>query len=220
MVFMGTPPTIQFASIGMADSLILMVMALVVFGPRRLPQIGRQIGKLMYEFRKASNDFKFQMEEELRLAEDADRRKKDEERQKQLESQKPQESVSADPPPAQVNTIESPYPGEGQYPEPKAAEPAPLEEATPRITDAVRSEETTPRIMPPSTGETVAAARPGRQIEPRGEGVDSVKPDNNGQAGAAATLQRGELEEKANGTETASPSEPSAPATEAVSHNG
>ena len=50
----------------MADSLILMVLALVVFGPRRLPQIGRQIGKLMYEFRKASNDFKFQMEEELR----------------------------------------------------------------------------------------------------------------------------------------------------------
>ena len=135
---MGTPPTIQFASIGMADSLILMVMALVVFGPRRLPQIGRQIGKLMYEFRKASNDFKFQMEEELRLAEDADRRKKDEERRKQLESQPPQESVSADPPPAQVNAIESPYPGEAQYPETKAAETAPPEEATPRIRDAVR----------------------------------------------------------------------------------
>src|SRR6516164_8757047 len=76
---MGTPPPIQLASLGMADSLILMVLALVVFGPRRLPQIGRQIGKLMYEFRKASNDFKFQMEEELRLAEDADRRKKEEE---------------------------------------------------------------------------------------------------------------------------------------------
>jgi sec-independent protein translocase protein TatB len=74
---MGTPQTIQFASLGMADSLILMVLALVVFGPRRLPQIGRQIGKLMYEFRKASNDFKFQMEEELRNAEEADRRKKD-----------------------------------------------------------------------------------------------------------------------------------------------
>ncbi len=67
---MAMQPTIQFASLGMADSLILMVLALVVFGPRRLPQIGRQIGKLMYEFRKASNDFKFQMEEELRNAED------------------------------------------------------------------------------------------------------------------------------------------------------
>ena len=81
---MGTPPTIELANLGMADSLILMVMALVVFGPRRLPQIGRQIGKLMYEFRKASNDFKFQMEEELRLAEEADRRKKEEERRQAL----------------------------------------------------------------------------------------------------------------------------------------
>src|SRR5208337_5517730 len=81
---MGMPQTIQMASLGMADSLILMVMALVVFGPRRLPQIGRQIGKLMYEFRKASNDFKFQMEEELRSAEEADRRKKEEERLRTL----------------------------------------------------------------------------------------------------------------------------------------
>ena len=75
---MGAPPPIELANLGMADSLILMVLALVVFGPRRLPQIGRQIGKLMYEFRKASNDFKFQMEEELRLSEEADRRKKEE----------------------------------------------------------------------------------------------------------------------------------------------
>ena len=53
-----------------------MVLALVVFGPRRLPEIGRQIGKLLYEFRKASNDFKLQMEEELRVAEENDRLKK------------------------------------------------------------------------------------------------------------------------------------------------
>ncbi len=66
------------ANIGMADTLILAVLALVVFGPRRLPQIGRQLGRLMYEFRKASNDFKFQMEEELRQAEEADRRKREE----------------------------------------------------------------------------------------------------------------------------------------------
>src|SRR3954471_16619495 len=85
-----TPPPIQLANLGMADSFILMVMALVVFGPRRLPQIGRQIGKLMYEFRKASNDFKFQMEEELRSAEEADRRKKEEEeRQRQLAANPP-----------------------------------------------------------------------------------------------------------------------------------
>src|SRR6202789_149334 len=85
---MGTSAPIMMANLGMADSLIIMVIALVVFGPRKLPQIGRQIGKLMYEFRKASNDFKFQMEEEMRMAEDADRKKKEEaERQLTLTAQ-------------------------------------------------------------------------------------------------------------------------------------
>ena len=81
--FMGTPLPIEAANIGMADSLILMLMALVVFGPRKLPQLGRQLGKLMYEFRKASNEFKFQMEEELRAAEEADRRRQEEARNQQ-----------------------------------------------------------------------------------------------------------------------------------------
>jgi sec-independent protein translocase protein TatB len=101
---MGTPPQIMMANLGMADTLILLVLALVVFGPRRLPQIGRQVGKLMYEFRKASNDFKFQMEEELRNAEEADRRKKqEEERQRAL--------TAAPPQPQQVEQTTSPAPG-------------------------------------------------------------------------------------------------------------
>src|SRR5246127_4353332 len=103
---MVAPPPIQLASLGMADSLILMVMALVVFGPRRLPQIGRQIGKLMYEFRKASNDFKFQMEEELRMSEEADRRKKEEERQRSLAALAVSEQASVSAP---VKAAESPY---------------------------------------------------------------------------------------------------------------
>src|ERR1700751_3731069 len=96
LAFMSAHPPILLGTVSMVDSIILMVMALVVFGPRRLPQIGRQIGKLMYEFRKASNDFKFQMEEELRVAEEADRRKKEEEQRKALAASLPsQESVSA-----------------------------------------------------------------------------------------------------------------------------
>jgi sec-independent protein translocase protein TatB len=93
------------ANLGMADSLILMVMALVVFGPRRLPQIGRQIGKLMYEFRKASNDFKFQMEEELRSAEEVDRRKKEEERRLKPELAAPSQSVDAPLPTDAVSPV-------------------------------------------------------------------------------------------------------------------
>ena len=165
LAFMGTPPTIEYASLGMADSLILMVLALVVFGPRRLPQIGRQIGKLMYEFRKASNDFKFQMEEELRNAEEADRRKKEEERQRALAAQQPSEQASVSVPalsaPAlpPVNSVESPYPGEGTYPPPALEPPA----------VSAPAEEASLRISPPSTGITVPAEPPSAAVSSSGE---------------------------------------------------
>jgi len=178
LAFMGAHPPILLGTVSMVDSLILMVMALVVFGPRRLPQIGRQIGKLMYEFRKASNDFKFQMEEELRASEEAERRKKEEERQRSLaalaasdqasaqasDQASDQASVSADPP---AKAIASPYPGEGTYPPPHPAE-------TPAGTT---TEESVPRILPPSTGETVAAARPGRVAEPTNEDAATAPPE-------------------------------------------
>ena len=142
---MGVPPIIQEANLGMADSLILMVMALVVFGPRRLPQIGRQIGKLMYEFRKASNDFKFQMEEELRISEEADRRKKEEEeRQRQLAAN----------PPAQIEATTSPVS------ETQAADSAttnPYNTYGDAAEAYAQSESSYPSIQPPSTGEPVAA---------------------------------------------------------------
>jgi len=154
---MITPPPIQLANLGMADSIILMILALVVFGPRRLPQIGRQIGKLMYEFRKASNDFKFQMEEELRAAEDADRRKKEEAERERVAAlaATSQASVSA---PAQtveaaadIGSVEQPAAlssgAESSYPEPYPAEtPAPASDAT------------EPTIRPPQTGEQVSAS--------------------------------------------------------------
>src|ERR1022692_598418 len=76
IIAMVVSPTIEMASIGIPDTMFLMVLALIVFGPRRLPEIGRQIGKLMYEFRKVSNEFKFQMEEELRASEEAARQEK------------------------------------------------------------------------------------------------------------------------------------------------
>ena len=135
----------------MADSLILMVMALVVFGPRRLPQIGRQIGKLMYEFRKASNDFKFQMEEELRNAEEADRRKKEEEeRQRQLAANPPAqiEASAATETPATETT----HPYGSTYDE--------VAEARANAASEV------PTIKPPSTGEPVPAAKSEPDTQP------------------------------------------------------
>ena len=153
---MGIPQTIQLANLGMADSLILMVLALVVFGPRRLPQIGRQLGKLMYEFRKASNDFKFQMEEELRNAEEADRRKKEEERLKALALNAP----APESPVSETAPAENPYPWDSVYPpvsasvsETPAAELDSAEVAVPAV-------EARPVLQPPSTGEVVAANPP------------------------------------------------------------
>jgi len=58
------------------DSIFIFLLALVLFGPKKLPEIGRTIGKLLAEFRRASNEFKFQIQEELRTMEDEERRKK------------------------------------------------------------------------------------------------------------------------------------------------
>jgi TatA/E family protein of Tat protein translocase len=55
------------------DTVFIFVLALIIFGPKKLPEIGRQLGKLVGEFRRASNEFKFQIEEELRQAELNDR---------------------------------------------------------------------------------------------------------------------------------------------------
>jgi sec-independent protein translocase protein TatB len=63
------------------DSIFIFLLALVLFGPKKLPEIGRQVGKLLAEFRRASNEFKFQIQEEMRNMEEDERRKKLAERQ-------------------------------------------------------------------------------------------------------------------------------------------
>jgi sec-independent protein translocase protein TatB len=57
------------------DSIFLFVLALLLFGPKRLPVLARELGKWVGEFRRASNEFKMQMEDELRMSEQADRNK-------------------------------------------------------------------------------------------------------------------------------------------------
>ena len=57
------------------DSAVIFFIALLLFGPKKLPELARQIGKLMGEFRRASNDFRMQMEDELRISEQAERSK-------------------------------------------------------------------------------------------------------------------------------------------------
>ena len=58
------------------DSAFIVLLALLLFGPKKLPELARQLGKLMAEFRRASNEFRMQMEEELRIADQEEQRKK------------------------------------------------------------------------------------------------------------------------------------------------
>jgi sec-independent protein translocase protein TatB len=60
----------------LGDSILIFILALVLFGPKKLPEIGRTVGKLLAEFRRASNEFKFQIQDEIRQMEDEERRTK------------------------------------------------------------------------------------------------------------------------------------------------
>jgi sec-independent protein translocase protein TatB len=48
-----------------SETIFLFILALVIFGPKKLPEIARQAGKLLNEFRRASNEFKSQIEQEI-----------------------------------------------------------------------------------------------------------------------------------------------------------
>jgi TatA/E family protein of Tat protein translocase len=58
------------------EMLFLVVLAFLLFGPKKLPEIGRQIGRGLAEFRRASNELRGQLENEMRLLEAEDREKK------------------------------------------------------------------------------------------------------------------------------------------------
>jgi len=48
-----------------SETVFLFFLALIIFGPKKLPEIARQVGKFMNEFRRASNEFKAQIEQEI-----------------------------------------------------------------------------------------------------------------------------------------------------------
>ncbi|MCI0402296.1 MAG: twin-arginine translocase TatA/TatE family subunit [Acidobacteria bacterium] len=56
-------------NLGFTEILFLFFIALLVFGPRKLPELGRQIGRGLSEFRRASNDFRTQLEDEVQQIE-------------------------------------------------------------------------------------------------------------------------------------------------------
>ena len=54
-------------SLGMPEILIILVIALIVFGPRKLPELGKTLGQSLAQFRRASEDFKRQWEDEVTI---------------------------------------------------------------------------------------------------------------------------------------------------------
>ncbi|MGD0309703.1 MAG: twin-arginine translocase TatA/TatE family subunit [Acidobacteriota bacterium] len=54
-------------NLGMPEIIVIFILALIVFGPRKLPEIGKSLGKGLAEFKKASNDLRRTWEEEVRL---------------------------------------------------------------------------------------------------------------------------------------------------------
>ena len=59
----------MFGSLGIPELLLIFAVILIVFGPRRIPEIGRTLGKALAEFRKATDDLKGTIEREVRLEE-------------------------------------------------------------------------------------------------------------------------------------------------------
>lgn len=119
------------------DSAFIFILALILFGPKKLPELARQLGKLMGEFRRASNEFRMQMEEELRQVEQA-------EQQKKIAAMEAAAPAAPAIPDGSENTIASPSEGAAETPAEalETTESSPLPIATSGDLN----------LMPPSTG--------------------------------------------------------------------
>src|SRR5438309_9575785 len=59
----------MLGSLGFPELIVIFVIALIIFGPRKLPEIGKSLGKSLAEFKKASNELRNTLEEEIRIEE-------------------------------------------------------------------------------------------------------------------------------------------------------
>ncbi len=92
-----------------SETIFLFLLALVIFGPKKLPEIARQAGKLLNEFRRASNEFKSQIEQEIAHLE--------------VENKKPTVLAPATPPQGTTSRNLTLVPG-SELPTPAPATPA------------------------------------------------------------------------------------------------
>jgi TatA/E family protein of Tat protein translocase len=66
----------MFGSIGMPELIIILVIALIIFGPRKLPELGKSLGRSLNEFKKASQDLQNTLEQEIKIEEEKEKEAK------------------------------------------------------------------------------------------------------------------------------------------------
>jgi TatA/E family protein of Tat protein translocase len=59
----------MFGNIGFPELIVIFDIALLIFGPKKLPEVGRSIGRALREFRKTSDEIKEKIEEEIQVEE-------------------------------------------------------------------------------------------------------------------------------------------------------
>ena len=67
----------MFGSIGMPELIIILVIALIIFGPRKLPELGKSLGRSLNEFKRASADLQNTLEQEIKLEEQKEKETKE-----------------------------------------------------------------------------------------------------------------------------------------------
>jgi len=141
-------------NLGMPEMIFIFLLALILFGPKKLPEIGREIGKALNEFKRASNEFRSQLESEIDQLDVDKQRDYYRERAEQL-AREAQQAFSIDPPknPGIANT---PIPSPGNafkvegYPPVEEVKPAQLTAAPDEIKSA---EAPAPIEAPPEVAE-------------------------------------------------------------------
>lgn len=151
-----------------SDSVFLFILALLLFGPKKLPVLARELGKWVGEFRRASNEFKMQMEEELRQVEQADRQKQI----AAMEAAAPVAPPLEEPehPHLPAATQEDAAASPREWEPSAAADPLPASEPLPI------AESGELKMMPPSTGLPTA-----RDSAPLGGGLLESIPQDGGE---------------------------------------
>jgi Tat protein translocase TatB subunit len=112
----------MFGTLGGQEILLILILALIVFGPRKLPEMGKSLGRMLAEFRKASNDFRQTIETEV----EADKLRAE------LAEQAARTQPSAAAP---VEPVAAPGEPAGDVPPPAAAEGPAAEDLPPQMAD-------------------------------------------------------------------------------------